>query len=106
MKSLRIGVLGAGLGSRMQSMSKAKPLAKLGSHSLLELLLLSLQNTSPTGITCALRDELLDEIDKQNLPAQAEYIFVNTDSSLHTLNELILKMGTESPLFSPWPTPS
>lgn len=95
-KGLRIGILGAGLGSRMQTRSKAKPLAKLGDATLLSLLLTEIDSLSPSAVFCALRDELLSPEDKAQLPMGPQYLFVNTDSSLHTLKELLLSMGPAS----------
>lgn len=93
--SLRVGILGAGLGSRLQSRSKAKPLAPVGGATLLQHLIRRLQAAGVHEITCALREELLSEEDRKGLPRAPglEYIFVNTESSLHTLGTLVEKMG-------------
>jgi NDP-sugar pyrophosphorylase family protein len=96
-KPIRVGVLGAGLGSRLASRAKAKPLALLGGKSLLSHLIGALKSCGIQNIQCALRDELLTVEEKSGLPKEAgvSYIFVNTESSLHTLVELIHSMGTE-----------
>lgn len=94
-KTFPIGILGAGLGSRMQSEAKAKPLAKLGNETLLSHLIRTLHLLNPKSIDCALRDELLSDDERKNLPKGPHYHFVNTDSSLHTLNELILRMNQQ-----------
>lgn len=91
MKLTHAAILGAGLGSRLQERSKAKPLAPLLGTTLLAHLIRELGAYPFHGICCALRDELLSEEDKARLPKQENlhYIFVNTESSLHTLGELI-----------------
>jgi NDP-sugar pyrophosphorylase family protein len=93
----RVGILGAGLGSRLQSRSKAKPLAPVGGATLLQHLVNRLRTEGVREITCALREELLTEDDRRQLP-QAQglaYIFVNTESSLHTLGALVETMRPE-----------
>jgi NDP-sugar pyrophosphorylase family protein len=94
----RIGLLGAGLGSRLKSSATAKPLARLGAGSLLSLHLHRFQRAGAKEIYCALRDELLSPADKATLPQVPglRYLFVNTESSLHTLAELIQAAGTQS----------
>ncbi len=98
-----VGILGAGLGSRLKSESHAKPLAKIGGSSLLQRWLDQLSRSSDGSILCALREELLKDEDFQNLPKSPflNYLFVNTPSSLHTLVELIraLKKPTVPTLF-------
>jgi NDP-sugar pyrophosphorylase family protein len=96
-KPIRVGVLGAGLGSRLASRAKAKPLALLGSKSLLSHLISALKNCGIVNIQCALRDELLTPEEKNGLPREdgVSFLFVNTESSLHTLVELIGSMGTQ-----------
>jgi len=97
-KPIRVGVLGAGLGSRLSSRAKAKPLALLGGKSLLSHLISALKNCGIQSIRCALRDELLTAEEKKGLPQEegVSYLFVNTESSLHTLVELIESMGSQS----------
>lgn len=95
---LKVGILGAGLGSRMQSNSRSKPLAKLGAYSLLDLMVSNINKIAPSSIHCALRDELTLASDKVGLPTGVHYLYVNTESSLHTLKELILAMGTDQPV--------
>jgi NDP-sugar pyrophosphorylase family protein len=94
-KTIRAAVLGAGLGSRLRTRAKAKPLASLAGKSLLAHLISRLKHCGITEIHCALREELLSQEDKDKLPREAglSYLFVNTESSLHTLVELIRKMG-------------
>lgn len=96
-KAPRVGILGAGLGSRLQSRSKAKPLAPVAGATLLQHLVNRLRAEGVEEITCALREELLSAEDRQGLPQAPglEYIFVNTESSLHTLGALVERMGTE-----------
>lgn len=86
-----MGILGAGLGSRLKSESHAKPLAKIGGRTLLQRWIDQLSQSSDGSIHCALREELLQDEDFQNLPqpSRVNYLFVNTPSSLHTLVELI-----------------
>ena len=79
------GILGAGLGSRLQGVARCKPLASLGDESLLARILHLLKNEGVKQIHCALRDELLPHDLRAKLPAGCQYIFVNTESSLHTL---------------------
>lgn len=101
-KDIRLGILGAGLGSRMQAKAKAKPLARLGGRSLIDRLLEEFKGAGVHRITCALRNELLSAEDRKALPQAAglNWLFVDTESSLHTLEVLIQKMGTgESTLF-------
>lgn len=95
-KPIRVGVLGAGLGSRLASRAKAKPLALLRGKSLLSHLIAALKACGIESVRCALRDELLTAEEKSLLPKEegVSYIFVNTESSLHTLVELIASMGT------------
>ncbi len=89
--SFPIGILGAGLGSRLKSEANTKPLALLAGKTILSRLLEKLATLNNGPITCALRDELIDGNAKSDLPRTREvaYIFVNTPSSLHTLVELI-----------------
>jgi len=89
--TLRVGILGAGLGSRLQDASGAKPLARLGRHSLLELLLERFRHANASEIFCALRAEQFSAGMREALPRASgiSYLFVNTESSLHTLAELI-----------------
>jgi NDP-sugar pyrophosphorylase family protein len=87
--SFPIAILGAGLGSRMQSEAKSKPLAKFLGTNLLHSLLQKLLKTRGNPIICALRAEHLSQEDRNSLPDSASYLFVNTESSLHTLVELI-----------------
>lgn len=91
----RVGILGAGLGSRLKSHAEAKPLAKLGSKSLLEILLGRFLKAGASEILCALRSELMSDGLRQGLPRPkgVSYIFKDTDSSLHTLAELIRGFG-------------
>jgi len=93
--TLRAGILGAGLGSRLKTPEGAKPLARLGAHSLLELLLRRFQNAGVTRVACALRAELLSTEQRASLPTNPDltYLFVDTESSLHTLAELIGHLG-------------
>ncbi len=88
---LRVGILGAGLGSRLKTTAGAKPLAKLGAQTLLELLLGRFQEAGAQEISCALRAELLSPAMRESLPhlEGLRYLFVNTESSLHTLADLI-----------------
>lgn len=95
---LRLGILGAGLGSRMKSETHTKPLAKLAGKTLLEHLLLRFEGSGITDIHCALREELLTAQDKTQLPPGPRYLFVNTESSLHTLGALVESMGTQTPV--------
>jgi len=94
-KELRAGILGAGLGSRLQSRAKAKPLAPIGGGTLLGLLVARMKQAGLSPLYCALRDELLTAQDRASLPSETNlhYCFVNTESSLHTLVELIRGMG-------------
>jgi len=95
------GILGAGLGNRIQELGKSKPLLKLNGKPLLERFFHLLEDQKVADIYCALREELLSPQDKKNLPPGAHYSFVNTESSLHTLCELIQIMGKQkSALFS------
>jgi NDP-sugar pyrophosphorylase family protein len=95
--SLRLGILGAGLGSRMKSAAHTKPLAKIDGKTLLEHLILKFQATGISDIQVALREELLSPGDIAALPRLPglEYLFVNTESSLHTLGALIAAMGKD-----------
>ncbi len=95
-KNLHVGILGAGLGSRLKSQTKAKPLAMLHGHSLLAHMVNRLTEYQVQSIHCALRQELFTEEDKRHLPAGPRYLFVNTESSLHTLVELIHFMGSQN----------
>ncbi|HEY8279380.1 MAG TPA: NTP transferase domain-containing protein [Bdellovibrionota bacterium] len=91
----RVGILGAGLGSRLANAEGAKPLAKIGKRSLIDLLLERFRRSGAPEILCALRDEQLSPEMRAGLPAfpGLSYLFVNTESSLHTLVELIRKAG-------------
>jgi NDP-sugar pyrophosphorylase family protein len=95
--SFRAGILGAGLGSRLRSRGAAKPLVEVGGQSLLSHLVSGLRANDIPEIYCALREELLSAEDRSRLPAtpRLEYIFVNTESSLHTLGALVEAMGTK-----------
>jgi len=90
----RVGILAAALGSRLQARSKAKPLAPLAGSTLLQHLINRLRSAGVAEITCALREELLTEADRAALPRAPglRYLFVNTESSLHTLGALIEAM--------------
>jgi len=93
----RVGILGAGLGSRLNSSAGAKPLAPvLEGRSLLELLLTRLRKNGVQEIVCALRAEQITKEMRGLLPNAPglSYLFVDTESSLHTLAELIRKMGS------------
>lgn len=92
--TFRVGILGAGLGSRLGSATGAKPLAKLGKLSLLEHHLVRFGMHGASEIACALRGELLSTEKRAALPSLQglSYIFVDTESSLHTLAELIRAM--------------
>ena len=100
MKRLQVGILAAGLGSRMQEKSKTKPLAKIQGRTLLEYQLENYQKITKGEIHCALREELLNDQDKATLlkAHKAHFLFVNTDSSLHTLGKLIAEMGKDEPI--------
>lgn len=106
MKSLpfRVGILGAGLGSRLKAEAAAKPLARLnGSETLLGLLLNRFKKAGAPEILCALRAELMTDELKATLPEVegSRYLFKDTESSLHTLAELIRAFGKPAPtLFS------
>ncbi len=91
----RVGILGAGLGSRLNSNAGAKPLAKIENKSLLEMLLARFLENGATEILCALRHEQLTNSMRDSLPRPAgvSYIFKDTESSLHTLAELIRHLG-------------
>jgi NDP-sugar pyrophosphorylase family protein len=89
---LRLGILGAGLGSRLQSVAQAKPLAALGGISLLERLIAAFRAEGTSEIHCALRAELIPAKARETLPAEAHYHFMNTESSLHTLAALVAGM--------------
>ncbi len=82
---LNAGILGAGLGSRLQGVAACKPLATLGNQSLLSRILHLLKEEGVQNVHCALRDELMPQNMRPDLPAGCQYIFVNTESSLHTL---------------------
>ncbi|MCO5142386.1 MAG: NTP transferase domain-containing protein [Oligoflexia bacterium] len=92
--SMPLGILGAGLGSRMKEKGHSKPLVKIQGKTILEHSLLNFSIAGFHSITCALRLELLSNDDKANLPQlpYLEYLFVNTPSSLHTLFELNKKI--------------
>jgi NDP-sugar pyrophosphorylase family protein len=98
-RAIRLGILGAGLGSRMQTKAKAKPLAQIGGRSLIERLLAEFQSAGVKRICCALRAELIDAEDRESLPSSPEidWVFVDTISSLHTLEALIERMGMKEP---------
>ena len=92
----RVGILGAGLGSRLNTSAGAKPLAPLlDGKSLLELLLGRLQKNGVPEIACALRAEQISRDMRPFLPRAPglSYLFIDTESSLHTLAELIRKLG-------------
>jgi NDP-sugar pyrophosphorylase family protein len=92
----RVGILGAGLGSRLNSAAGAKPLAPvLGGRSLLELLVARLRNNGVNTISCALRAEQFNSELRALLPEAPglSYLFADTESSLHTLVALIGKLG-------------
>lgn len=93
-RKLRAGILGAGLGSRLKSLAHAKPLALVGKKSLLAHLISGLKVNGVYSIHCALREELLSPESVAALPKEdgLRYLFVNTESSLHTLVELIAEM--------------
>lgn len=82
------GILGAGLGSRLQGVATCKPLAMLGNESLLTRLITLLRHEGVENIHCALRDELVEQSLRASLPGGCHYLFVNTESSLHTLAEV------------------
>jgi NDP-sugar pyrophosphorylase family protein len=91
----RVGILGAGLGSRLNSSAGAKPLAPvLGGRSLLELLVSRLRKSGVNTISCALRAEQFNAELRSLLPQAPglTYLFADTESSLHTLAELIKKL--------------
>jgi NDP-sugar pyrophosphorylase family protein len=96
--SFRAGILGAGLGSRLRSRATAKPLVQVGGQSLLGHLVSGLRANDIPEIYCALREELLSPEDHSRLPAAPglQYLFVNTESSLHTLGALVDAMGSSS----------
>ncbi len=101
--NFRIGVLGAGLGSRLREQTRSKPLAKVGGETLIGALLGRFIRAGANDIHCALRAELMDNEMRAELPRLpgVEYYFVDTESSLHTLNELILSWPKAGPtLFS------
>jgi CTP:molybdopterin cytidylyltransferase MocA len=103
MKSaIRVAILGAGLGSRLQGLAKAKPLAQISGISLVARLESQFRLLGASDITFALREELLNDADKSELPRTPKYIFVNTESSLHTLVELVnaISADAEPALFS------
>lgn len=97
--SFRAGILGAGLGSRLQSSAGAKPLAPVREgRTLLQLLLDRFRKNGVQEIACALRAEQITRDMRPLLPGAPglSYIFVDTESSLHTLAELIRKIGPEA----------
>lgn len=62
----------------------------------------SLEKEGFAQIRCALRDELLSPEDKASLPKATnyKYLFVNTESSLHTLGEVAkAEQPIQAPLF-------
>jgi NDP-sugar pyrophosphorylase family protein len=84
------------LGSRLQSSAGAKPLAPvLGGRTLLELLLARFRAAGIAEITCALRAEQIPPARRAELPQASglRYLFADTESSLHTLGELVRVMG-------------
>jgi len=87
-------ILGAGLGSRLKSLTHSKPLLELQGMSLLSRTMNNLKEQNFSKIHCALREELLSAEDKNKLPQSPSihYLFKNTESSLHTLGELIHSM--------------
>jgi CTP:molybdopterin cytidylyltransferase MocA len=94
-----VGILGAGLGSRLNSGSGAKPLAPLfEGQSLLALLLERLSQSGVQRILCALRAAQFAGDRKFLLPQAPglSYLFADTASSLHTLAALITKLGPET----------
>lgn len=95
-KSLQAGIMGAGLGSRLHSPQGSKPLTILAGKTLLERTIENLQACSVQSITCALRAELTPKEIQSKLPSPPEfpvhYIYVNTESSLHTLSAVINAM--------------
>ncbi len=72
---------------------------------MLDRLVGQLQQLGFSSVRCALREELLSADDKASLPQapQTKYLFVNTESSLHTLGEIakaeLPHLATESALF-------
>ncbi len=101
MQPFPLGILGAGLGSRLRSQAKTKPLVEIAGETLLARLQRQFRAAGITQISCALREELLSPADKAALPGAIDYIFVNTESSLHTLVELAAKMRPQiNTLFS------
>ena len=98
----RVGILGAGLGSRLNSAAGAKPLAPvLNGRSLLELLVGRLRKAGVHTISCALRAEQFNRERRSFLPQAPglTYLFADTESSLHTLAALIEKLGaSEGPV--------
>lgn len=91
------GILGAGLGSRMQSVSSCKPLTKVAGETLLGRTARLLLEAGANPVVCALRDELVPPTARDDLPSGPRYIFVNTESSLHTLAEVLRALP------KPWP---
>ncbi len=92
----RAGILGAGLGSRLKTTAGAKPLAPLQcGQTLLEILLGHFRQNGLGEIVCALRAEQINPDLRRLLPGAPglSYIFVDTESSLHTLAELVRKLG-------------
>lgn len=100
----RVGILGAGLGSRLKTEAGAKPLASLGGgETLLGLLLGRFRKEGAGDILCALRGELMTDSLRASLPGHpgVRYLFKDTESSLHTLTELIRGWERREPtLFS------
>ena len=91
-------ILGAGLGSRLQSRSKSKPLSPLLGETLLSRLLKDIKKYPFVDISCALRAELTSAEERSQLPNRdsVRYLFVDTESSLHTLGE-VHKAATSNP---------
>jgi len=93
--NFRVGILGAGLGSRLKNSAPAKPLALLCGKTMLEQLVDRFQRAGCQEILCALRGELIDSQMREQLPrvGGVSYLFTDTESSLHTLAELIRGLG-------------
>jgi NDP-sugar pyrophosphorylase family protein len=95
MNKIRAGILGAGLGSRLKTNAGAKPLAPVsGGKSLLEILLARFRAAGVREIVCALRAEQITKDLRSTLPRAPglSYLFADTESSLHTLAELVRKL--------------
>ncbi|NUM87819.1 MAG: NTP transferase domain-containing protein [Bdellovibrionales bacterium] len=95
--SFAAGILGAGLGSRLRGVSACKPLAEVAGETLLGRTSRLLRENGASPVICALRDELLPLEARAHLPEGPTYIFVNTESSLHTLAEVAKALP------QPWP---